>query len=91
MSADKSTINLQEGIFRTNCIDSLDRTNVVQKLIATLSLENQLKQLYILHSGEKLEDHPNFEFLFRNGNWSFLNNVFWITLAFININNFLNR
>lgn len=68
LSADKSTINLQEGIFRTNCIDSLDRTNVVQKLIATLSLENQLKQLYILHSGDKLEDHPNFEFLFRNGN-----------------------
>ena len=33
----------QEGVFRTNCMDCLDRTNVVQSLLARCSLEAQLK------------------------------------------------
>jgi hypothetical protein len=35
----------QEGVFRTNCIDCLDRTNVVQGLLARLNLEQVLKVL----------------------------------------------
>lgn len=35
-------IQLQNGVFRTNCIDSLDRTNVVQSLIA----QQVLKQIF---------------------------------------------
>ena len=31
----------QEGVFRVNCIDCLDRTNVVQTAIAKWVLENQ--------------------------------------------------
>lgn len=31
-------ISTQEGVFRTNCIDCLDRTNVVQSLLARRSL-----------------------------------------------------
>ena len=33
-SNDGSTSRLQDGVFRTNCIDCLDRTNVVQSMIA---------------------------------------------------------
>ena len=33
---------VQEGVFRTNCIDCLDRTNVVQSMLAHLTLQNQL-------------------------------------------------
>ena len=40
----------QSGVFRTNCIDCLDRTNVVQSLIARKSLEHQLRQLGVFKS-----------------------------------------
>jgi len=33
----------QEGVFRTNCIDCLDRTNVVQGLLAKVNMELVLK------------------------------------------------
>lgn len=33
----------QDGTFRTNCIDCLDRTNVVQSLIARRSIQSQLQ------------------------------------------------
>lgn len=36
----------QKGVVRTNCIDSLDRTNVVQSLVAKVILE---KQLLLIH------------------------------------------
>lgn len=33
----------QEGTFRSNCMDCLDRTNVVQSLLARQSLQSQLR------------------------------------------------
>ena len=33
---------LQEGVFRTNCIDCLDRTNIVQCYISRIFLTKQL-------------------------------------------------
>ena len=33
----------QEGVFRSNCMDCLDRTNVVQGLFAKVTLEEQLQ------------------------------------------------
>ncbi len=33
----------QEGVFRTNCIDCLDRTNVVQGLLAKVNADQVLK------------------------------------------------
>lgn len=50
----------QNGIFRTNCIDCLDRTNVVQSLVARRALLQQLLQLGILSAGEKITDHVCF-------------------------------
>lgn len=57
---------VQKGIFRTNCIDSLDRTNVVQGLLARRSLEQQLRRLSILSPGESVSQHPDFERVYRN-------------------------
>jgi len=41
MSQDMSTKSLQNGVFRTNCVDSLDRTNVVQSMLAAKVLHQQ--------------------------------------------------
>jgi len=71
MSADRSALSLQEGVFRINCIDSLDRTNVVQGLLAKHCLENQLKRFLILSKSDKLEDYPTFLNLYRNGIYIF--------------------
>ncbi|XP_013142093.1 PREDICTED: phosphatidylinositide phosphatase SAC2 isoform X2 [Papilio polytes] len=42
---DRGVICTQEGVFRVNCIDCLDRTNVVQTAIAKYVLELQLCRL----------------------------------------------
>lgn len=34
----------QEGVFRTNCLDCLDRTNLVQGIISQMSIEQFLRQ-----------------------------------------------
>lgn len=39
-----SVILQQDGIFRTNCLDCLDRTNIVQTIISSLALELFLLQ-----------------------------------------------
>lgn len=38
INSDGVVLSEQEGIFRTNCIDCLDRTNVVQSLLAQRNL-----------------------------------------------------
>ncbi|CAL9688196.1 unnamed protein product [Knipowitschia caucasica] len=38
----------QEGIFRVNCMDCLDRTNVVQAAFARVVMEQQLKKLGVM-------------------------------------------
>uniref|UniRef100_A0A8C9RLZ9 Inositol polyphosphate-5-phosphatase F n=1 Tax=Scleropages formosus TaxID=113540 RepID=A0A8C9RLZ9_SCLFO len=38
----------QQGIFRVNCMDCLDRTNVVQAAIARVVMEQQLKKLGVM-------------------------------------------
>lgn len=39
-----SVILQQEGVFRTNCLDCLDRTNLVQTIISSMALESFLAQ-----------------------------------------------
>ncbi|KAH9400120.1 Phosphatidylinositide phosphatase SAC1 [Tyrophagus putrescentiae] len=56
----------QRGVFRTNCIDSLDRTNVVQSLIAKTSLERQLQHFGVIAVGQRVEDFPAFYSVYRN-------------------------
>ncbi|XP_034951081.1 phosphatidylinositide phosphatase SAC1 [Chelonus insularis] len=62
LSKDGALISAQDGVFRTNCIDCLDRTNVVQSMLAKRALTDALGKLGILRN---LEDHPSFEKLFK--------------------------
>lgn len=66
MLSDGNVASQQDGIFRTNCIDSLDRTNVVQSLIAKKNLTDLLLRFGILAHGERVEDHTTLYGLFRN-------------------------
>lgn len=63
---DGTLSSLQEGVFRTNCIDCLDRTNVVQSMLAHRNLEIVLKKLNILQPNQILEYQYSFEVLFKN-------------------------
>lgn len=38
----------QEGVFRTNCLDCLDRTNLIQTIISQMAIE-----LFLSHRGER--------------------------------------
>lgn len=49
-------IKEQEGIVRTNCMDCLDRTNVVQSVLARRALLGQLKDFGILPAEASHED-----------------------------------
>lgn len=40
----------QRGVFRSNCMDCLDRTNVIQSLLARRSLQSQLQVSYYKHT-----------------------------------------
>ncbi|CAK7564994.1 MAG: Phosphoinositide phosphatase sac1 [Sporothrix epigloea] len=58
---------LQTSVVRTNCMDCLDRTNVVQSMLARWTLERMFADLGIMARGGSLvEQDPAFELLFRN-------------------------
>lgn len=58
---------LQTSVVRTNCMDCLDRTNVVQSMLARWTLERMFADLGIMARGGTLIDQdPTFELLFRN-------------------------
>jgi len=59
-------LSFQTGVIRSNCVDNLDRTNVVQSYFARQSLQEQLIRLGILQYGQSIADHPQFEIIFRN-------------------------
>ncbi|KAJ4357420.1 Phosphoinositide phosphatase sac1 [Didymosphaeria variabile] len=56
----------QTAVVRTNCMDCLDRTNVVQSMLGRFILSRMLIDLGIIREGENAEDDQAFEFLFRN-------------------------
>ncbi len=57
---------LQKGVVRTNCMDCLDRTNVVQSVLAKRALLLQLTDLGIVGSAHSIDGlHPLSE-IFRN-------------------------
>lgn len=64
-SADKP-LRTQKSVVRTNCMDCLDRTNVVQGTLAKCVVEKQLQEVGILGKGETMEKHPEFWHIFRN-------------------------
>ena len=58
--------NKQTNVVRTNCMDCLDRTNVVQTMLARWTLTRQLTDIGVLRPGETADDDEAFKFLFRN-------------------------
>lgn len=44
----------QEGIFRVNCMDCLDRTNVVQAAVARVVMEQQVRSVPRLVPGKEM-------------------------------------
>uniref|UniRef100_A0AC35TPX9 SAC domain-containing protein n=1 Tax=Rhabditophanes sp. KR3021 TaxID=114890 RepID=A0AC35TPX9_9BILA len=56
----------QNGYFRTNCMDCLDRTNVVQSLIALETLNIQLLDLGIVQDSFDLSRNDDFNDIFKN-------------------------
>lgn len=61
-----TVLNNQVGIFRTNCIDCLDRTNVVQSLLAKRILQVQLIKLSIISEAESIESNFQLHQTFRD-------------------------
>ena len=62
----KASTKMQVGIFRTNCMDCLDRTNVVQSLIARVILQKQLIDMKIIEPGEQVDNFSLLEYTFKN-------------------------
>ena len=58
--------NLQASVVRTNCMDCLDRTNLVQSMLAKWTLDRMLQDLGLLAAGESCSEDAAFEHLFRN-------------------------
>lgn len=56
----------QTSVVRTNCMDCLDRTNVVQSVVSRWVLNRQLRDIGILGADEKFESFNQFELMFRN-------------------------
>ncbi|KAG8442678.1 hypothetical protein GDO86_011464 [Hymenochirus boettgeri] len=59
-------VTQQDGIFRSNCMDCLDRTNVIQSLLARRSLQAQLQRLGVLHVGQRIDEQLQFEKIYKN-------------------------
>ncbi|KAM0284281.1 hypothetical protein ACHAQH_002072 [Verticillium albo-atrum] len=59
--------SFQTSVMRTNCMDCLDRTNVVQSMFARHTLDRILEDLGLMTRGSSFRDEdPAFEDLFRN-------------------------
>jgi hypothetical protein len=60
------TRSIQTSVVRTNCMDCLDRTNVVQSMLGRWAVTRQLIDAGVLRTGENANDDREFEDLFRN-------------------------
>uniref|UniRef100_A0A3P8VS02 SAC1 like phosphatidylinositide phosphatase b n=2 Tax=Cynoglossus semilaevis TaxID=244447 RepID=A0A3P8VS02_CYNSE len=66
VDADGNILSNQEGTFRSNCMDCLDRTNVIQSLLARRSLQSQLQRMGVLHMGQRIEEQLDFEKMYKS-------------------------
>ncbi len=62
----------QTGVVRTNCMDCLDRTNVVQSLLAAEFLQDALARMGVLTEGQRLAQQEPFQVVFGLKNDDFL-------------------
>ncbi|KAM9824281.1 phosphatidylinositol-3-phosphatase SAC1-A [Neosynchiropus ocellatus] len=66
VNAEDDVVLQQRGVFRSNCMDCLDRTNVIQSMLARRSLQSQLKRLGVLNVGQQIEEQTDFETIYKN-------------------------
>lgn len=64
--AGAQTIRKQQHIVRTNCMDCLDRTNVVQSTLGRFFLQNQLENAQIVQSNQKWDLNIKLNLEFQN-------------------------
>jgi len=64
-STQEKPVKLQNGVFRTNCMDNLDRTNVAQAAIAKWTLDRQLKAIHVLHETDSVDNYEELVKEFR--------------------------
>ncbi|KAF0972462.1 hypothetical protein FDP41_009365 [Naegleria fowleri] len=63
---DVKVFEMQNGVFRVNCIDCCDRTNYIETFIAKYVMMEQLYRMGITKSREdRMENYPDFEQVFR--------------------------
>ena len=67
MDKSGTPIRKQTAIIRTNCMDCLDRTNVVQSEIGKFKLNQQLQEAGILGDKDTILEANEFYPVFRNG------------------------
>ncbi|KAI9472050.1 MAG: SacI homology domain-containing protein [Benjaminiella poitrasii] len=65
-TANANLKKMQTSVVRSNCMDCLDRTNVVQSTLARWVLTQQLRDIGILEANQKLEDQADFMQNYRN-------------------------
>ena len=65
----------QTGVIRSNCMDCLDRTNVMQSALGKWTLDRQLRAAGVLSLKETLGDHAEFMNIFRNGKSILINST----------------
>ncbi|KAK5862813.1 hypothetical protein PBY51_018173 [Eleginops maclovinus] len=66
VDADGKVLLHQDGTFRSNCMDCLDRTNVIQSMLAQRALQSQLRKMGVLHAGQQIEEQMDFGKKFKN-------------------------
>lgn len=66
--ANGAVVSWQVGVIRTNCMDNLDRTNVVQSLFARRSLIMQLGHMSLLENSSYIMNSPfkTFEKIYKS-------------------------
>ncbi|KAF7306606.1 SAC domain-containing protein [Mycena indigotica] len=64
-SNQQAPVLLQRGVVRTNCMDNLDRTNVVQAALARWTLNKQLRSLGILNDDDSIDAYDQVSQDFR--------------------------
>jgi hypothetical protein len=66
MVEEDQLVKEQKSVIRTNCMDCLDRTNVVQSALARIVITKQLVDCGIFNETDRVDMFPDFERMFRN-------------------------
>ncbi|CCF56749.1 hypothetical protein KAFR_0B04520 [Kazachstania africana CBS 2517] len=53
---EKKTISMQKGVFRVNCLDCLDRTNLAQQLLSLSALQMFLEDYHLIRPNDYIDE-----------------------------------